>query len=71
MCDSARCPQATHHPRHRAAGAKTAEDHAVFLGQIGRTRKAEHARLNAELGRARRVLGAIDAAAGHNHEETR
>jgi len=71
MCDSARCPQATHHPRHRAAWAKTAEDHAVFLGQIGRTRKAEHARLNAELERARRVLDAIDAAAGHNHEETR
>ena len=71
MCDSARCPQATHHPRHRAAWAKTAEDHAVFLGQIGRTRKAEHARLNAELDRAHRVLDAIDAAAGHNHEETR
>jgi hypothetical protein len=45
--------------------------HAVFLGQIGRTRKAEHARLNAELERAHRVLDAIDAAAGHNHEETR
>src|SRR6266702_3276016 len=71
MCDSARCPQATHHPRHRAAWAKTAEDHAVFLGQIGRTRKAEHARLNAELERAHHVLDAIDAAARHNHEETR
>jgi hypothetical protein len=71
MCDSARCPQATHHPHHRAAWAKTAEDHAVFLGQIGRTRKAEHSRLRTELERARRVLGAIDAAAGHHDEETR
>ena len=70
MCDSARCPQATHHPRHRAAWAKAAEDHAVFLGQIGRTRKAEHSRLRAELERARRVLGSIDAA-GHHDEETR
>jgi hypothetical protein len=70
MCDSARCPQATHHPRHRAVWAKTAEDHAVFLGQIGRTRKAEHSRPRAEMERARRVLGSIDAAAGRHDEKS-
>jgi hypothetical protein len=69
MCDSARCPQATRHPRHRAVWAKTAEDHAVFPGQIGRTRKAGHSRLRAELERARRVLGSIDAADGRHHDE--
>jgi len=71
MCDSARCPQATHHPRHRAVWARTADDHTVFLGQIGRTRKAEQSRLHAELERAQRVIDAIDAAAGHHHEESR
>ena len=63
MCDSARCPQATHHPRHRPAWANTVEDTTVFLGALGRTRTAERARLQAELDRAQRVLDAIDAAA--------
>ncbi len=67
MCDSARCPQATHHPRHRAVWADTAAGAAVFLGGLGRTRRTEHARLQAEADRAQRVLDAIDAAgqAGH------
>jgi hypothetical protein len=70
MCDSARCPQATHHPCHRAVWAKTAEDHATFLGQIGRAHAAERSRLQTELQRARRVLDAIDAATGEpRHDE--
>jgi hypothetical protein len=63
MCDSTRCPQATHHPRHREVWAETVASHTVFLGTLGRTRKAEHARLKAELDRAQRVVDAIDAAA--------
>jgi hypothetical protein len=63
MCDSARCPQATHHPRHREVWAGTVAANTVFLGMLGRTRKIEHTRLKAELDRAQRVVDAIDAAA--------
>ena len=62
MCDSARCPQATHHPRHRDVWAGTAASGTVFLGMLGRTRKTEQARLQAEVDRAQRVVDAIDAA---------
>jgi integrase len=62
MCDSARCPQATHHQRHRAVWAGTVSNGTVFLGQLGRTRKTEHARLQGEIDRAQRVVDAIDAA---------
>ena len=62
MCDSARCPQATHHGRHRAIWADAVSNGNVFLGQLGRTRKTEHARLQAEVDRAQRVVDAIDAA---------
>jgi len=62
MCDSARCPQATHHLRHRDVWAGTAADGTVFLGMLGRTRKTEQARLQAEVDRAQRVVDAIDAA---------
>jgi len=62
MCDSARCPQATHHPCHRDVWAETVTASTVFLGMLGRTRKTERARLQAELDRAQRVVDAIDAA---------
>ncbi len=64
MCDSARCPQATHHPCHRPAWAASAESTKTFLGALGRGQKAERARLEAELARAQRVLDEIDAASG-------
>lgn len=69
MCDSARCPQATHHTRHRAVWADSVTSSTVFLGMLGRTRKTEHARLQAELDRAQRVVDAIDAAdkTGNDH----
>ncbi len=35
MCDSARCPQTTHHPRHRPVWAEHAERTKAFLGQLG------------------------------------
>jgi len=63
MCDSARCPQATHHPCHRPIWAEHAESTRTFLGQLGPTRKTERARLQAEYDRAVRVLARIDEAA--------
>ncbi len=63
MCDSARCPQATHHPRHRPVWAEHAENTKTFLGQLGPTRKTERKRLETEYGRAVRVLERIDEAA--------
>jgi hypothetical protein len=62
MCDSARCPQATHHPCHRPVWAAAADQHKVFLGTISRTQKTERARLQAEIDRAERIVAAIDAA---------
>ena len=64
MCDSARCPQATHHPCHRPVWTEHAENTRTFLGQLGPTRKTERKRLQAEYDRAVRVLARIDEAAG-------
>jgi hypothetical protein len=69
MCDSARCPQATHHPCHRPVWAEHAERTKTFLGQIGAARKAERNRLQADYDRAARVIAEIDAAAGTRDEE--
>ena len=62
MCDSARCPQATHHGVHRDAWAEHAESTRIFLGGLGPTRKTEKARLQGDLDRAARVIAGIDAA---------
>jgi hypothetical protein len=62
MCDSARCPQATHHSTHRPVWVTHAECTKTFLGQLGRTRAAERDRLTSEYDRARRVIAEIDAA---------
>jgi hypothetical protein len=62
MCDSARCPQATHHPCHRPVWAEHAEQAKTFLASLGPARKTEKARLQADHDRALRVLDAIDAA---------
>ena len=63
MCDSARCPQATHHPCHRPVWADAVTSTTAFIGSLGRTRTAERTRLQTELDRAQRVLDSIDAAA--------
>ena len=63
MCDSARCPQATHHPRHRDVWASHAAATKTFLGALGRTRTTERARMQADYDRAVRVIAGIDAAA--------
>jgi hypothetical protein len=36
MCDSARCPLATHHIGHRPVWASSVENQKVFIGKIGR-----------------------------------
>ena len=69
MCDSARCPQATHHPCHRPVWAEHAENTKTFLGQLGRAQKTERARLQAEYDRAARVLARIDEAAAAGEPE--
>ncbi|MFC1432790.1 hypothetical protein ACEZDB_19290 [Streptacidiphilus sp. N1-3] len=63
MCDSARCPQATHHPCHRPVWVEHAERTKTFLGDLGKTRKTERARLQHDYDRALRVVAEIDAAA--------
>ncbi len=63
MCDSARCPQATHHPCHRAVWAERTATTKVFLDSLGPNRKIEKARLQADYDRALRVLAEIDARA--------
>ena len=62
MCDSARCPQATHHPCHRPVWAEHADRTETFLGQLGTTRKTERTRLQGDYDRALRVIAEIDIA---------
>ncbi|GAA4507923.1 hypothetical protein GCM10023191_067020 [Actinoallomurus oryzae] len=62
MCDSARCPQATHHPCHRPVWADHADKTKTFLGALGPTRRTERTRLQADYARATRVITAIDTA---------
>jgi hypothetical protein len=62
MCDSARCPQATHHQVHRDVWAEHAERTKTFLGQLGKTRTTERERLTGDYSRALRVIADIDAA---------
>lgn len=61
MCDSARCPQATHHPCHLPVWESTAASNTVFLDNP-RFPKAEKARLQPELERAQQIVNEIIAA---------
>lgn len=62
LCDSGRCPQATHHDTHREAWANHAEStKTVFLGNP-RLSKPERGRAQATLDRANRVLADIEKA---------
>ncbi|GAA2086008.1 hypothetical protein GCM10009780_26250 [Actinomadura alba] len=62
MCDSARCPQATHHPCHRPVWAEAADNGKVFVAGLSRGQKTERSRLEAEVARAQQVVTEIDAA---------
>jgi integrase len=61
LCDSARCPQATHHPCHHEIWAEAVTRHEEFIAALPRSQKAEKARLEKELARARRILAGIGA----------
>ncbi len=64
MCDSARCPQATHHPCHRPVWATTVANNRTFLGTLSRGQNLEKVRLEAEIARGERVLAELDTATG-------
>lgn len=63
MCDSARCPQATHHPQHRQAWADHATATKVAFLDNPRLSKPERARAQAVFDRASAVVAEIDQAA--------
>jgi hypothetical protein len=63
LCDSARCPQATHHPCHRPVWAETLRTSRAFIEGLPRAQKTERTRLTAAASRAERVVAEIDAAA--------
>ncbi|WP_405884627.1 hypothetical protein OG762_41615 [Streptomyces sp. NBC_01136] len=63
MCDSSRCPQATHHPCHRPVWATSAQTKQTFIGSLARRQKVEKSWLQADLDRDLAVLAAIDATA--------
>lgn len=63
MCDSARCPQATHHPCHRPVWEESRQTAKVFIGSLSRRQKTERARLEVSVARAERVLAELDQAA--------
>lgn len=69
MCDAARCPQATHHARHRDTWSEALQSTTTFLGLLSKTHKTERQRLQAELSRAQQVIDGIDAAStcGQQH----
>lgn len=70
MCDSARCPQATHHPCHRPVWAEHAARTKTFLGQLGAPRKTERTRIQADYDRAMRVVAEIDDASTTPEEDS-
>ncbi|GAA3123620.1 hypothetical protein [Nonomuraea salmonea] len=67
MCDSARCPQATHHPCHRPVWQDRAEAMQEFQASP-RFPAGEKRRLKPEVERTLTVLGQIDAAFGAGQE---
>jgi hypothetical protein len=62
LCDSTRCPQATHHRCHRPVWEEQARTLTALVGGLSRRQKTERERLHAELARVDGVLAAIDAA---------
>ncbi|MCP3822662.1 site-specific integrase [Streptomyces sp. A3M-1-3] len=69
LCDSARCPQATHHPCHRPVWIETVRTNKAFIDGLPRVQKAERTRLTAAVERGERVVAEIDAAAGEREDQ--
>ncbi|MFJ3823577.1 hypothetical protein [Streptomyces nodosus] len=63
LCDSSRCPQATHHLIHRPVWQTAATNGADLLASP-RVPAGEKSRLRAELDRSKRILEEIDRAVG-------
>ncbi|MGW0537885.1 hypothetical protein [Streptomyces sp. NPDC003032] len=63
LCDSSRCPQATHHLVHRSVWQNAADNGAVLLASPC-IPAGERDRLRAEHERSMRILEEIDKAAG-------
>ena len=68
LCDSARCPQATHHRSQRPVWIGTIATIDALLDSP-RIAKGEKTRLLPERERAERVVAEIDASAGTVIEE--
>lgn len=56
MCDSTRCPQATHHSCHRPIWEDQARTTTAFIAGLSRRQTAERARLHTELDRIQQVI---------------
>lgn len=67
LCDSARCPQATHHPQHREVWLASVESLSQLL-ENNRVSKFERDRIALEVERAKRVVASIDTAVTTNNE---
>ena len=67
LCDSARCPQATHHPQHREVWLASVESLSELL-ENNRISKFERDRIALEVERAQRVVASIDTAVTTNDE---
>lgn len=67
MCDSSRCPQATHHQEHRPVWLESAQTVQTFLGNP-RIPKLEKVRLQGEYDRSMRIVSALDKAASRPTE---
>jgi len=70
MCDSTRCPQATHHPCHRPVWHEQARALTVLIGGLSRRQSTERRRLQAELARVQHVIARIDTAASGAPSDT-
>jgi hypothetical protein len=70
MCDSTRCPQATHHPCHQSAWNEQARAITVLISGLSRRQTTERRRLQAELARVQQVIAGIDAVGGGTPPDT-
>lgn len=68
MCDSARCPQATHHACHRPVWQQQADNVQVLLDNP-RVPKGEKNRLALERDRALRVITSIDTTSPNTSQD--